>query len=222
MIPGLQSLQAAWIRSPGIAFFFFYFMCLCVPSQAGTPSATADTATDGRPGLMAVSCLPSGDGYFKARLQGAIDAQVDWPNAGTRCEGEERPNHNGLRLSFRRDPASAPDLLFVLGISNVRENQSVHGAAVNVTIIEQGGSRIFGTQGDSRCTMDSLRQWRLPEPPAQPGAIKSANPQPRRYRVEGRGFCTSPAHAVNDNGSLLLTTFDFTGVVRFDGPEHGA
>jgi len=170
---------------------------------------------------MGVSCLPGGDGFFKARLQGDIDTQIDWPNAGTRCEGEERPGHGGLRLSFQREPASAPDLLFVFGISQVHENQTARGSAVNVTIIEQGGSRIFATQGDARCTMDALRQWRLPETPTAAGKPEATTPSARRYRVEGRGFCTSPAHAVHLKGSVLLTTFDFSGVVRFDGPEQG-
>lgn len=193
-------------------------MQLGLLSRAAAPSQTAD----GAPGPQGVSCLPGGDGFFRARLQGAIDTQIDWPNAGTRCEGEERPDHGGLRLSFRREPASAPDLLFVFGISKIRENQVARGAAVNVTIIEQGGSRIFGTQGDSRCTMDWLRQWRLPQAPDEAGTPKPASPPPRRYRIEGRGFCTSPAPAVHDNGSVLLTTFDFSGVVRFDGAEPGA
>lgn len=192
-------------------------MQLALVSAPGIPSQAADSA----PGPLAVSCLPEGVGFFKARLQGAIDTQIDWPNAGTRCEGEERPSHGGLRLSFRRDPATSPDLLFVFGISKIRENQAGQGVAVNVTIIEQGGSRIFATQGDGRCTMDSLRQWRLPETPTAAAEPKATSPPPRRYRVEGRGFCTSPAHAVHDKGSVLLTTFDFSGVVRFDGQEQG-
>src|SRR5258708_40190326 len=32
------------------------------------------------------SCLESGDGYFRARLAGAIEANIDWPNSGTQCE----------------------------------------------------------------------------------------------------------------------------------------
>lgn len=161
-----------------------------------------------------VSCLPSGDGFLKARLQGSIDATIDWPNAGTRCEGEERPNQGGVRLSFRRDPGSAPDLLFVFGISRVREGQAARGVGVNLTVILQGSSRIFGTRGDSRCTVDSLQQRPLTEDHA--GA---ADDHRRRYRIEARGFCTQPAHAVRGEGSVLLTTFDFAGAVAFDLKE---
>lgn len=162
----------------------------------------------------AVACLPSGDGYLKARLKGSIDAEIDWPNAGTRCEGEERPNHAGLRLSFRRDPGVEPDLLFVFGVTRVGENQTASGVGVNLTVIWQGSSRIYGTRGDSRCTIDSLRQTRLPAERA------AGHPDARRYRIEARGFCTAPAHAVRGEGSVLLTTFDFAGAVTYDNQEH--
>jgi hypothetical protein len=35
------------------------------------------------------------------------------------------------------------------------------------------------------------------------------------YRVEARGFCTQPAHAVHGDGDLLVNTFEFAGFVRY-------
>lgn len=172
------------------------------------------------PGALPVSCLAAGDGYLRARLKGAIDADIDWPNAGTRCEVEERPGHEGLRLSFHRDPPSAPDLLFVFGISNIGENQPARGAAVNLTVIAQGDGRVYGTRGDSRCTIDSLRQTRLDDA-VQSAAAPPTTSAARRYRIEARGFCTGPARAVRGEGSVLVTTFDFAGAVRFDPQEPG-
>jgi hypothetical protein len=189
-------------------FLSIIFMGLATSAEAPQGPAGAPSAAPAA--LTPASCLPSGDGYLKARIKGSIDASVDWPNAGTRCEGEERPGQGGLRLSFRRDPGTAPDLLFVFGLSKVGENQPANGVGVNVTVILQGSSRIFGTQGDSRCTIDSLRQTRLADgAAAQEGAA-------RRYRVEARGFCTGPARAVRGEGSVLLTTFDFAGSVTFE------
>src|ERR1700722_16365852 len=164
------------------------------PSQAAPPGAptaapttasstaptAAPTAAGAAPGPAA--CLTSGDGYFRAHLAGAIEAQVDWPNSGTRCEGEPRDKPPGVRLSFRRAHGGKPDLLFVFGVSGGREGQPAHEAGVNLTIIVQGTSRIYGTLGDARCTVDSLTQRRLDKAGT--------------YRVEARGFCTQPAHAV--------------------------
>jgi hypothetical protein len=107
----------------------------------------------------------------------------------------------GVRLSFQRASPSKPDLLFVFGITGVREGQPAHATGVNLTVIVQGTNKIFGTLGDSRCTVDSLTQ----KPLSAPGA----------YRVEARGFCTQPAHAVRGNGDVLVSTFEFAGLVNY-------
>jgi hypothetical protein len=146
-------------------------------------------------------CLASGDGYLRAHLAGAIDADVDWPNSGTHCEGEPRHDPPGVRLSFARPGGSSPDLLFVFGITGVREGEAAHALGVNLTIIVQGSGEVYGTQGDARCTIDSLTQRRL----------EAAD----TYRLEARGFCTQPAHAVRGAGALLVNRFDFAGTVSY-------
>ena len=168
------------------------------PAPAKSPAATETTA--------ATACLPSGDGYFRARLAGAIEANVDWPNSGTRCEGEPRDKPPGVRLSFQRASGGATDLLFVFGITGVREGLPLREAGANLTVIVQGTNRIFGTLGDSRCTVDSLTQR----------ALKA----PGSYRVEARGFCTQPAHAVRGDGAVLVSTFEFAGLVTYDTQKN--
>jgi hypothetical protein len=147
------------------------------------------------------ACLATGDGYLRAHLAGAIDAHIDWPNSGTRCEGEPREKLGGIRLSFQRVPRGVPDLLFVFGITGVRQGKPARAAAMNLTVIVQGANRIYGTLGDSRCTVDSLTQ--------KPLAVKGS------YRVEARGFCTQPAHAVRGEGAVLVSTFEFAGFVNY-------
>src|SRR5271156_6135308 len=56
------------------------------PSAAGKAGPVAVPATAAKP----AACLTSGDGYLRAHLAGAIEADVDWPNSGTRCEGEPK------------------------------------------------------------------------------------------------------------------------------------
>jgi hypothetical protein len=172
------------------------------PPQSGPAPATVPAATGT---MVTTACLISGDGYFRARLAGAIDATIDWPNSGTRCEGEPREKPPGVRLSFQRVSGGATDLLFVFGITGVREGQPLREAATNLTVIVQGTDRIFGTLGDSRCTVDSLTQRALKVPGS--------------YRVEARGFCTQPAHAVRGDGELLVSTFEFAGLVSYRAPE---
>jgi hypothetical protein len=145
--------------------------------------------------------LTSGDGYLHASLGGAIETRIDWPNSGTRCEGESRAAPPGVRLSFRREAGAKPDLLLVFGLTGVQEGVAAHEVAANVTVIVQGTSGIYGTQGDSRCTVDSLEQ--------RPLATAST------YRIEARGFCTQPAHAVRGGGDVLVSTFEFAGPVTY-------
>ena len=160
------------------------------------------------PGAFPVTCLESGDGYLKARLGGAIDARIDWPNSGTRCQGEPKDQPPGVRLSFQRESSGSPDLLFVFGITGIREGKGARTTGVNLTVIVQGTNRIYGTLGDSRCTVDSLTQ--------RPLKVKGT------YRVEARGFCTQPAHAIRGKGSVLVSTFEFAGLVTYDAQDDDA
>jgi hypothetical protein len=171
------------------------------PTATAAPIAAAARAAP----AAAAGCLSSGDGYFRAHLAGAIEAKVDWPNSGTRCEGDVRNKPPGVRLSFRRTRGGKPDLLFVFGITGVREGQPAHEAGANLTLFVQGTDHIFGTLGDSRCTVDSLTQRRLDKAGA--------------YRLEARGFCTQPAHAVRGEGAVLVSTFEFAGPVTYDARD---
>ena len=133
-IPGLRGDYKLLAHPLVFAFFSIFIIDLSANGETVKNAATPPPAS------TPAACLPSGDGYLRARLRGSIEAVIDWPNAGTRCEGEERPGQNGVRLSFRRDPASAPDLLFVFGVSRLREGQSAKGVGVNLTVILQGSS----------------------------------------------------------------------------------
>jgi hypothetical protein len=168
--------------------------------------ASVAAATPPAPAVIQAGCLASGDGYLRARLAGAINANIDWPNSGTHCEGESRDKPPGVRLSFQRAAGGRPDLLLVFGLTGVRAGKPAHAVGANLTIIVQGKSRIFGTLGDTRCTVDSLTQRRLTDAGA--------------YRVEARGFCTQPAHAIRGDGDVLVSTFEFAGLVNYQNQNQ--
>jgi hypothetical protein len=178
-------------------------VCALALASAGSPAL--DTA---RPASGAQAhCLPSGDGYFRAHVAGAVEARIDWSDKGTRCEGESRESPPGVRLSFQRTGTGDSNLLFVFGLTGVHQGRSAREVGANLTLILQGTDRIYGTLGDSRCTVDSLNQKPL-----------SAS---KTYRVEARGFCTQPAHAVRGEGAVLVSTFEFAGLVNYDSdPEQ--
>jgi len=184
MIPVISQRRSSARPCPALAAALTVLMAVA----AAAPVAAAD-------------CLESGDGYFRARVAGAINARINWPNSGTKCQGESKSAPPGVRMSFQRSAKPTPDLLFVFGLTGVREGQPAHEAGANLTLIVQGTPRIFGTLGDSRCTVDSLTQRRLKTSGA--------------YRVEARGFCTQPAHAVRGTDAVLVSTFEFAGLVNY-------
>jgi hypothetical protein len=180
----------------------------------------AGSAAAPTPALSAtntIRCLPSGDGFFKARLAGALEMQLDWSNAGTHCEGMPRPNGDGIRMSFSRaldlhsQDSGDRRLLILLGIGAVSESRSGHALPANLTIIEEGSGRIFGTRGDDKCTVDEINQQLL----------KPWQPKARVYRVTGRGFCLQPARAIGSDASVLVSIFDFAGQVVYEESTVG-
>jgi hypothetical protein len=170
--------------------------------ETHAPAATARTTPGG--------CLTTGDGFLRARLDGALQTKLDWDNPGTQCEGMPRPDGNGVRLSFSRALEGGDRrLVIVFGIAGLSESSSGRVLPANVTIIEEGRARIYGTQGDDKCTVDDLKQQ----------LITPWRKESRTYRVSGRGFCLQPAIAVGGEDRVLMSTFDFAGQVIYTGVD---
>ena len=168
------------------------------PPVASEP-APADPAT--------ASCLPSGDGFLRARLDGALQLRLDWSNDGLQCEGMPRPEGKGIRMSFSRAvDADGPRLLIVFGIGGLSESSTGSALPANLTIVEEGGKQIFGTMGDDKCVVDKISQQ----------LITPWRRESRVYRVSGRGFCMQPARAVGGDAGVLMSSFDFAGQVRYE------
>ena len=199
MIPSFVGRHGAW-RTAALLAIGLCVACGHAPSEGPLAVQAAALPSAAPAATPSAGCLASGDGYLRANLDGAIEAHLDWPNSGTKCEGESRGSPPGVRLSFRRDKAN-PDLLLVFGLTGVQPGAAAHEVAANVTVIVQGTAGIYGTQGDSRCTVDSLEQ----RPLDNSGT----------YRIEARGFCTQPAHAVRGSGDILISTFEFAGPVAY-------
>jgi hypothetical protein len=150
-------------------------------------------------------CLPGDVGFLSMRLRGSIEAEIRWREPDLECDGMPRPDGRGLRLHFAGKQAGGGDLSIVFAAPELAMGVSAKGVPVNVTLLDGAGERIYGTQGDSRCFFDDVRQRAL---------LDAALPS-RSYRVDARGFCTVPARAVDGEGAVLLTRFDFAGLVTF-------
>lgn len=156
-------------------------------------------------------CLPGDAGFLSMRLRGSIEAEIRWQEPELDCTGMSRPDGRGLRLRFagRRDGG---ELAVVFAAPQLAMGASARGVPVNVTLLDGAGERIYGTQGDRLCVLDEVEQH----------AIESDAWPARSYRVSARGFCTAPARAVDGDGAVLLTRFDFAGLVTYREDEGAA
>lgn len=157
-----------------------------------------------------IECLPEGGGFLRARITGAIDTELDWRNADTECSGATRPS-GGVRIRFGHAFGNeGQKLVFVFGIPGLREGKDARDLSVNITVIREGAGEFFGTQGDDKCTIETLRQE----------AIAGIPLRNRRYRVIASGFCMQPARALTGEGSILITRFDFAGRVDYSEQDR--
>lgn len=149
-------------------------------------------------------CLPDRSGFLEMRLRGSIEEDLRWTEPALACTGMSRPDGRGFRLRFAAD-RSGGELAVVFAAPDLGIGASGRGVPVNVTLLDGAGERIYGTQGDSRCVLDEVEQQPLQDP----------NLPPRSYRVAARGFCVAPARALDGEGFVLLTRFDFVGLVTY-------
>jgi hypothetical protein len=181
--------------------------------MAAVLALTGLLGTDAAGGAVAGGCLPEGRGFLAARLRGDINADLDWHAPELACTGMQRPDGRGMRLRFSGRLPDGGGLAIVFAPPRLAEGESARAVPVNVTVLRETTGHIYGTRGEHRCTLDEVRQRRLPE----------ASAGERSWEVEARGFCTEPARALDDSGTVLMTRFDFRGrVVLRDPPASAA
>ena len=170
------------------------------------------------------TCLPGERGYLRASLRGAIDADLDWRGAGLECEGGARPDHGGLRVSFRGPvDLQGRRLRIVFGLAVPPGTARSRMAPTNITVIVEGRNALYATQGEDKCTVEALVQQPLAAVPAlagPPGDPTPASGTPASsshfYRVAARGYCIDPASTLDGSGRLYINRFDFAGLAQFD------
>jgi hypothetical protein len=166
------------------------------------------------PAAAARGCLPTGNGYLRARIRGAMNLDIDWHNAEIECDGGPRPDGRGLRVSFAGPPHSdGRRLRMVFGVGAVHEGATGRDLPTNLTVIFEGEQRLFATRGEDHCTVDELRQERV-------GALGGPK---RSWRIIASGFCISPASTLDSNARILVSRFDFAGnAVYEDEPAESS
>ena len=172
-------------------------------SRALKDTPSAPEAVPSMPAAAEALCRASPAGFLRARLQGAIEEEIDWSSPATaQCIGGPRPTEDGLLLVFKGTAGMDP-LLVIIGVGVGEAVTAARNVPASVTIVREGAGEFFATQGDDKCAVDELRQ----DPIAG---------QLGRYRFTGRGYCTQPARAVGDaSGAVLVSRFDVDAIVEY-------
>src|ERR1700680_993648 len=88
------------LRLPSFPLGALSLAAACVALAYATPApAPATLAAPAAAKSTTRGCLPTGNGYLRARIRGALDLDIDWHNAEIECEGGLRPDGSGLRVS---------------------------------------------------------------------------------------------------------------------------
>jgi hypothetical protein len=174
-----------------------------LPGRAGdAPTGAAGAGTSSAHG-----CLPTGNGYLRARIRGALNLDIDWSNAELECDGGPRPDGSGVRVSFAGPPhGDGRRTRLVFGVGAAHEGRTGRDLPTNLTVIFEGEERLFATRGADHCTVDELRQERV-------GALGGPK---RTWRIIARGYCIAPASTLSSDARILVSRFDFAGNAVFE------
>jgi hypothetical protein len=145
-----------------------------------------------------------------AEIYGGVRASIDWDGGTLECDGMPRPNGEGARLRFAGPVATANGdlkLAFILGLPDLHPGETGRELPTNVTLMEEGTGRFFGTRDAVNCWTDiDLHQ------PVQP-AVSST------YRIGGVLYCVAPLADLNGSASISFADLKFTGRLDWQNAE---
>src|ERR1700730_17467437 len=119
---------------------------LCAGSLA---SALPGAALPAAAGGATPGCLPTGNGYLRARIRGAMNLDLDWRNAEIECDGGPRRGGSGVRGGAAGPRhADGRRLRLVFGVGSVHEGRTGRALPTNLTVIFEGEERLVRASRD--------------------------------------------------------------------------
>ena len=156
----------------------------------------------------AFSCAPNG--FLSTRLYGALSVSLDWRDDQLTCEGMPRPAGEGARIRLAgplRDDAGSNTVAFILGLPDLERGRTASELATNITFMEEGTGRFFGTADNSGCWTDI--EYHDPD---EGGAGST-------YLIGGTVYCVSALAELNGGSSIRFTELTFAARLDWDQPE---
>lgn len=104
----------------------------------------------------------------------------------------------------------APDITtvaFILGIPRLEKGATGAEFNTNVTLMEEGTGRFYGTPDTSNCWTDI--EFQVPVSPDDAS----------KYRIGGTVYCISPLAEVHGGSSIGFTELKFSSRLNWNPPE---
>lgn len=150
------------------------------------------------------------DGALVAEIYGGVRATIDWGVGTLECEGMPRPNGEGARLRFAGQATTANGdrkLAFIFALPDLDPGETARELPTNVTLMEEGSGRFFGTRDADNCWTDiDLHE------PLQPAESST-------YRIGGVLYCVAPLADLNGSASISFADLRFTGRLDWQLPK---
>ncbi|HSM30677.1 MAG TPA: hypothetical protein VK854_08240 [Woeseiaceae bacterium] len=144
---------------------------------------------------------PSGDcgerAYLRTEFYGEFSGPIDWSASELDCEGMPRPQGQGARLRFAGTSGDLA-IAIIVAMPGLERGSEARELGSNVTVIEEGSGRFFGTAGLGSCWTDVLEQ-------------QQADDGKPVYFVTGRLYCIAPLAEINGDSSVTLRELQFGG-----------
>ena len=177
-----------------------------VPTRSRrTPSAALPTPMTSPTTARAARCARRRDARVTCgrRLQGAIEAELDWSaQTGRNASAARGPTGDGVRLLFKGRRRRRRPLAVVIGSAAAHAGDRANVPA-NLTVIREGSGEFFATQGDDKCALDEV---------AASGARPAATPVPAD---RARLLHAARARVVRGEGAVFMSRFDVESIVDF-------
>lgn len=161
---------------------------------------------DAQPGAVvdepvAVLSTCGGQGMLQAALAGAIEVQLDWPDAALRCDSMPRPDAQGIRMRFS-GPVGDEWLDIIIALPELDADEAGADFDSNVTISVAGSARFFSTPNLDTCWTDVAGNQVLAD-------------QSGTRRVVGSLSCVGPLGEVNGDGFVDIRSLRFSGIANW-------
>jgi hypothetical protein len=144
------------------------------------------------------------EGTLNVEIFGGLRASLGWDSDDMVCEGMPRPDGEGARLRFAGTieiDSKTRQLAFILGLPDLGPGEVRTELATNVTVIEEGTGRFFGTQGAQNCWTDIRTHEKLPASTV--------------HRISGILYCVTSLAELNGNSSISFADLEFTGQLNW-------